>query len=130
MNAQYLGKEANKDGSFKYWFNVDGKEIGITEGGENGGHKEDREGNDAANLDNMFLAFEITDEMREEAVSDESAAEVVSTESAKDHRDVIFAEMQTIHAGIMAKYEQGIHADELREKFDLLEREFRMLCDE
>ena len=121
MNAQYIGKEANKDGSFKYWFNVDGKEIGITEGGENGGAYEDRDGNDAATNFNMFLIFEITDEMR---------AEVVSTEPTKERRDVIFAEMQTIHADIMAKYEQGLRADELREKFDMLEREFRMLCDE
>ena len=121
MNAQYLGKEANKDGSFKYWFNVDGKEIGITEGGENGGHKEDREGNDAACLDNMFLAFEITDEMR---------AEVVTTKSTKERRAEIFTELQSVNAEIMAKYEAGLPAGELRQKYDTLEREFRMLCDE
>ena len=121
MNAQYIGKEANKDGSFKYWFNVDGKEIGITEGGENGGSKEDREGNDAASLDNMFLAFEITDEMR---------AEVVSTESTKERRAEIFTELQSVNAEIMAKYEAGLPAGELRQKYDYLEREFRTLCDE
>ena len=130
MNAQYISKEANKDGSFKYWFNVDGKEIGITEGGENGGHKEDREGNDAACLDNMFLAFEITDEMRAEVVSSESDSEVVSTESTKERRDEIFTEMQSVNAEIMAKYEAGLPAGELRQKYDSLEREFRMLCDE
>ena len=121
MNAQYLGKEANKDGSFKYWFNVDGKEIGITEGGENGGAYEDRDGNDAATNFNMFLIFEITDEMREE---------VVSTESAKERRAEVFTELQSVNAEIMAKYEAGLPAGELRQKYDALEREFRMLCDE
>ena len=121
MNAQYIGKEANKDGSFKYWFNVDGKEIGVTEGGENGGAYEDRDGNDASTNFNLFLVFEITDEMR---------AEVVSTKSTKELRDEIFTELQSIHAEIMSKYENGSNAGELRQKYDSLEREFRMLCGE
>ena len=68
-----------------------------------------------------IIYLEITDEMR---------AEVVSTESTEERRAEIFTELQSVNAEIMAKYEAGLPAGELRQKYDNLEREFRMLCDE
>lgn len=50
-----------------------------------------------------------------------------NNDSAKERKDAIFAEMQAVHAEIMNKYESGVSAGELRNKYDDLEREFRSL---